>query len=330
MPEIDEKNSPMLAPGESSADLRRRADLAHWVSPKDQHGPRHDRRERYQPWILLAPALILLVSLFVGSLVLALLQSLQWQPILGETNLSLDAYTSLFSRREFVSSLWLTIYIGITATVIAIVFGVGFALVLRRLAYRFRFLTFMFQLNLPVPHVVSAAAVAMLLAQSGTLSRVSQRLGVIESLTEFPLLIFDPAAIGILVSFSWKEIPFIAVIALAQMRSTVTDYEDVAKMLGASSWQRLRNVTIPIIMPGVLSASVIVFAFTFGSYEVPYLLGQSFPQTLPVLAVRLHNDVNLLIRPEGMALTVVVSVMTVFLVAFYMRLARRRIRQAGR
>lgn len=323
----------------SAASPSRDASVAEGGPSTDATGPgpdrgrrplRHDLKEQFRPWILLSPALLVLLLLFVGSLVLAFLQSLQWLPVLGQTELNLDAYTSLFARREFWPSLWLTLYIGVSATVIAIVFGIGFALMLRRLSYRFRFLTFLFQINLPVPHVVSAAAITMLLAQSGTLSRLSQRVGVTDSPADFPLLIFDPAAIGILVSFSWKEVPFIAVIALAQLRSTVTDYEDVAKMLGAGPWQQLRYVTIPIIMPGVLSASVVVFAFAFGSYEVPRLLGRSFPQTLPVLAVRLHNDVDLTVRPEGMAVTVVVATITVILVALYMRLARSRIRQEGR
>lgn len=162
------------------------------------------------------------------------------------------------------------------------------------------------------------------------MARVADRLNLIESAGDFPLLVFDPWALGIIASFSWKEIPFITVIALAQLQSTVTDYEDVARMLGSGPLQRLRHVTIPIVLPGVLTASVIVFAFTFGSFEVPLLLGQSFPATLPVLAFRLHTDVDLIARPEGMAVTVVVTIITVLLVFAYMKLARARIRKEGR
>ena len=291
---------------------------------------RGDLRELLRPWLLMLPALVVIITLFLGAIVLALLQSLEWLPLIGQTDLSFEAYRSLFSRSEFWPSLRITLWIGIASTAIAIVFGVGFALLLRRLSYRFRFLTLLFHLNLPVPHVVSAAAILLLLGQSGTMARVAERLSLIESPSDFPLLIFDPWAIGIIASFSWKEIPFITVIALAQLQSTVTDYEDVARMLGAGPLQRLRHVTIPIVLPGVLTASVIVFAFTFGSFEVPLLLGQSFPATLPVLAFQLHTDVDLAARPEGMAITVVVTIITVVLVFAYLKVARARIRREGR
>ena len=282
------------------------------------------------PWILLAPALLVLLTLFVGALVVALAQSFAWQPVIGRTDLNLDAYRSLFARPEFWPSLGMSLYVGVVSTLIAIVLGVGAALLLRRLSHRVGLLTFLFQLNLPIPHVVSAAAMTMLLAQSGTLARIAQRADLIDGPADFPRLIFDPFAIGIIASFGWKEVPFIAVIALAQLRSTVVDHEEVAKTLGASPLQRLRHVTVPIILPGVLSASVIVFAFTFGSFEVPRLLGRSYPQLLPVLAVRLHEDVDLTVRPQGMAITVVLAVITVALVAASVRLARSRVRREGR
>lgn len=293
-------------------------------------GPRGDRREAARPWLLVAPALVVISVLFGGAIVLATQQSLGYVPLAGQTELTFDAYRQLFARSEFWPSLWLTLYIGVVSTGIAIFFGVGFALLLRRVSRRFRFLTFLFQLNLPVPHVVSATAILLLLSQSGTASRIASQVALIDSPSDFPLLVFDPWAFGIIASFSWKEVPFITVIALAQLQSTVTNYEDVATMLGAGAWQRLRHVTLPIVLPGVLVASVLVFAFTFGSYEVPLLLGQSFPATLPVLAVQLHNDVNLSVRPQGMAISVVVTLITVILVAAYMKLARSTIRQEGR
>ena len=70
---------------------------------------------------------------------------------------------------------------------------------------------------------------------------------------------------------------------LAILQSVGEDYEQAAQSLGANRWQQFRYVTLPLIMPGVLSASVIVFAFTFGAYEIPAILGQTFPKALPVL-----------------------------------------------
>jgi putative spermidine/putrescine transport system permease protein len=52
---------------------------------------------------------------------------------------------------------------------------------------------------------------------------------------------------------------------------------------------------------------VIVFAFTFGAYEVPLAAGASHPQALPVLAYKTYTDVDLAARPEAMAMAVVIA-----------------------
>ena len=83
---------------------------------------------------------------------------------------------------------------------------------------------------------------------------------------------------------------------------------------------------LPLIMPGVLSASIIVFAFTFANYEIPLLLGVRSPTTLPVLAFRDYGDADLGLRPEAMAISVILAVISILLLAAYRRLTRYVIR----
>jgi len=144
--------------------------------------------------------------------------------------------------------------------------------------------------------------------------------------SDFPALVFDPFAIGIILQYVWKEVPFIGVIVLANMQSIGEDYESVARSLGASRWQTFRHVLLPLIFPGMLSASVMVFAFTFGAYEIPALLGASFPAALPVLAYRKYTDVDLAARPEAMAMAIVIALLSAIMIYFYVRYSRRRIR----
>ena len=84
-----------------------------------------------------------------------------------------------------------------------------------------------------------------------------------------------------------------------------------------------RFVILPLIRPAVLSASTLVFAFTFGAFEVPLLLGQRFPSALPVLAYRNYTDVDLNARPEAMAMSIVIAAISAGLIFIYMRLTRR-------
>jgi putative spermidine/putrescine transport system permease protein len=288
------------------------------------------RHESVQTWGPLAPALALVVVLFGGALGLALLRSLG--PLAGGTGAgrSLDAYRRLLADTEFVRSLLLTLHVAVTSTVLAVVLGIGAALLLRRLVRGRRLATTVFQLNLPLPHVVGAVAILAILGQSGLLSRVAAQTGVIEGPASFPALVFDPYAIGIIVQYVWKEVPFIGIVALAILRSTGHDLEEAARTLGASPWQRLRHVIMPLLLPGVLSAVVIVFAFTFGTFEVPVLLGRSFPAVLPVLAHQRYTDVDLAARPEAMAISVVITVLVLVVVVAGSALARRTIRQEAR
>ena len=89
----------------------------------------------------------------------------------------------------------------------------------------------------------------------------------------------------IILTYLWKEVPFFGIVVLAILQSVGEDYEDLARSLGANGWQRFRYVVLPLVTPGLLSASVIVFAFTFGTYEVPKLLGVRFPEMLPVMSL---------------------------------------------
>lgn len=277
-------------------------------------------------WLLLTPALILIVVLFLGGLVTGFSRSLNYMPLIGLNDPSLSAYTAILTDEEFILSFILTFHIAFTSTVIASILAVGAALLLRP-AFRGKgIVTFMFQLNLTIPHLVGAIGILYLFSQSGFLARMAAAADLIQRPSEFPVLVFDRYAIGIILQYIWKEIPFIGVIVLAILQSVGEDYEAVAQSLGANRWQRFRYVTLPLIMPGVLSASVIVFAFTFGAFEIPFILGQNYPAALPVLAYRSYTDVDLDARPQAMAMAMVIAFLSTIMILAYMNLTRRYVR----
>ena len=202
------------------------------------------------------------------------------------------------------------------------VFAVAIALVLRENFKGSRVATFVYQVPLPIPHLVAASGIVLLVTQSGLISRGFATLGLIEVPAQFPVLVFDRPGIAIILSYLWKEIPFIGLVVLAILKSVGPQYEELAKTLGANRWQRFWYVLMPLILPGLLSTSIIVFAFTFASFEIPLLLGVRFPTTLPVLAFRNYQNPDLALRPQAMAISVVLAVIAVVLLLAYRRLAR--------
>lgn len=276
--------------------------------------------------LLLAPALAVVVVLYGGGLALGLAQSFGYLPFIGQRTFSLDAYTGLVDDVAFRRSLGLTFRLALSATFLSAVLAVAAALLVRRTRRGRRLVTFLFQLNLPIPHIVGGTAMLLLLSQSGLVSRLAFAAGLTEGTADFPALTNDAVGWGIMAEYLWKEVPFIGIVVLAALQGGIDELEDVARTLGASAWQRFRHVTLPLVTPAVTSTSIIVFAFTFGSYEIPFLLGRPFPSVLPVLAYRQYANPDLNARGEAMAISMVIAVLVSCLVLVYMRLTDRALR----
>lgn len=271
--------------------------------------------DTWKAYLLLLPAVSIVGGLFGGGLILAFLQSLGLFSLVGSPALSFAAYQNIFSDRAFYTSLGLSLYIALTATTIATICSIGLALLLRSTG---RWLSFACQITLPIPHLVGVAGILLLLSPSGLLSRILFAIGLIRSDQDFPLLVNDAAQFGVILHFLWKEIPFITLILLAVLRGIGTDYDIQARVLGANRWQTFWQVTLPLIKPGIVSASLIVFGFIFGSFEVPFLLGSPNPRSLPILVYRAFTDIDLNQRTEAIALGLVLSLLSMAIAASYL------------
>ena len=270
--------------------------------------------------LLLAPALLVIGALFAGGLISAFVQSLGYLPAIGQTEISLAAYREVLTGEDFLDSFLLTIYVAGASTVISTVLAVLAALALRRSGGRLS--AVIFQLPITIPHLVAAAGIALVISQTGLSARLAAALGLIGEPKEFPALLYDRYSVGIILTYVWKEVPFVALVVLAALRGVAGELEDVARTLGASAWQRFWYVVFPVISPGVIAASLIVFAFTFGAFEVPYLLGKTYPTILPVMAYNEYRDIELSARPAAMAINVLIALITAVFAALYLRLAR--------
>ena len=97
----------------------------------------------------------------------------------------------------------------------------------------------------------------------------------------------------------------------------------------AGPWQRFRYITLPTIFPSLGAAGLIVFAYTFGAFEVPFLLGQTYPMMLPVWAYKNYSDVDLLARPEGIATGLVIAGVVLVAVVLSQALTHAARRRGG-
>lgn len=286
------------------------------------------RNEVARLWLMLAPALAVIGLLFVGGVFVGFGQSLDYMPIIGLETPTLRHYVNILTDPDFYTALLLTLYISIVSTALAGGLAVAAALLLRRRFAGNRLVTFLFQLPLPVPHLVAAAGMVLLLTQSGLLARLGYGVGLLQKPNEFPVMVFDRWQIGTILVYLWKEIPFIGLVVLAVLQGVGQEYEEIAQTLGANRWQRFRYVLLPLIMPGLITTGVIVFAYVFGSFEIPLLLGQRYPNVLPVTAYRAYIDPDLNQRPEAMAMGIMITMIVILLLNLALRLSRRIREQA--
>jgi putative spermidine/putrescine transport system permease protein len=284
--------------------------------------------DRTRLFLLLAPALAVLGGLFLTGLGLTLLRSLHYAPALGETSPNLSAYSAIVTDPGFLKSLALSLWIATVSTLIAAILALAAALLLRQTFPGRALIGFLVQLNLTIPHIVGAIGLAYLVSQSGAFARLAHAAGLISGPQDFPALTQDPFAIGIILLYVWKELPFITLILLANLQTLGEDHEAVARSLGATRWQSFRHVLLPMLMPGLAAASALVFAFAFGAYEVPLVLGQHAPKALPVLAWQAYTDTDLTRRPDAMAMAVIIALIGLGLLFAYARLLRIGARDA--
>jgi putative spermidine/putrescine transport system permease protein len=273
-------------------------------------------------WLMLSPALAVIGGLFAGGLALAAAQSLGHFAPTGENAFTLRHYRSIVDDYEIYASLWLTLKLATVATVISAAAGLALALGLRESARRSRTINTLLQIPLAVPHLAMAGALITVIAPSGLLARVAHAFGFIQQPADFPMIINDRYGAGIVLAYVLKETPFIALMTLALLARLGDEYEQAARVLGASAWQRFRHVTLPLTAPAVVSSSLMVFAFIFGAFEVPFILGRPFPAMISVVAQQRYMDVNLAARPGAIALAVVAAALTAALAWAYLRLTR--------
>ena len=280
-------------------------------------------RARLTPYLLLLPGVAVILLFLIGGVGFAIAQSLGLFALLGESEVTFRHYGDVLRDVEVRDALLVSLRISGASTAIALCVSLALTMLLRQRLRGDGVLRVLFQLPLPIPHLVGAVGITFLVAQSGSVARVLNAVGLLHDRSDFPLLVGDRFGVGICLVYVWKEAPFITLLLLAALSGIGDQYEEAARTLGASAWQRFRHVLLPLLLPAMLSASLIVFAFTFGAFEVPYVMGRTYPKALPVWAYQRFSDVDLNQRPEALAVSVLIALLAATVIVAYVSLSRR-------
>ncbi len=229
-------------------------------------------------FLMLLPVLLLFGLLIGYGTVAAFLESIQ-----TADGFSFDVYRELLQQDLFIDSFFYSLKIALVSTVLSVV--IGFVLI--RAAYpklQKLFPRFVAWLPMLFPHFVWGYMLLLLLGQTGLMSDMLVALGIIDSPETFPILFKDPYGIGIILSYVWKEVPFVMLLLLPVYEQMSHTHKENVYTLGGKQFAAFRYVEWPYVFPVLLEAFVIIFAFIFSAYEVPALLGATYPKMVPVLS----------------------------------------------
>lgn len=278
---------------------------------------------------MLSPLLIVLLGIFTGGIVLGLLQSFGYFQAVGLTEFTWKYYQEVFMSEAFLKSLHFSLYTSFVSSIIAVIFGILLSYTIYQIKGKKTAIEHLYKVPIAVPHLVAALLVYNLLSQSGILPRILYVLGFIHDQSQFPSLLYEPNGIGIILAYIWKEIPFVALTTYAILGKISNQYVEVAYNLGANKRQVFFHVLLPFIGPAAFSSFIIIFAFSFGAYEVPLLLGPTEPKALAVRAYVEYSNPMLKNRPYAMAMNMLITGISFILTWFYFK-AFERIRKFSR
>lgn len=279
-------------------------------------------RAAFAPYALALPA-FLLIAVFVYGTANGIMQGFGIMPFLGLTEPTLDYYRMALTRPDFLSSLLFSLRCSAVASLIALAVGtlLSWALVRTR-SSRF---TQMVGLQIPIMtmHALVALAMVFIFSGSGLATRALYFLGLASEPTALGSIVGAPSGWGIVLVYAWKEIPYVAFCTITIMAHVSDSLGEAAAVCGASSLRSFLHVTLPLCAPAALRAFLVVFVFSLGSYEVPFLLGPTTPKALPVLAYTEFTNPDIANRCYAMAINGITALICAIAALVYFALIVR-------
>jgi multiple sugar transport system permease protein len=264
-------------------------------------------KSRLLPYMLIAPAVIFLLALFVAPLVQTILLSFQ-----DGATLSLANYQRMATDLNFVPALRNTFALVIVIIPVQLVLAIAMGLMVQKLDAGRDLIMWIWTIPLAVSDLAAGLVWLAILQNSGYLNTALYELGLISAPTswlnsETPLTLFA----GIAIAETWRATAIVLIILVAGMQLIPKEYGEAADIFGASPWVKLRKITLPLLKPSIQSALILRTVLAFEVFAVVYALGgRNFPVIVGEAFVWQHDNQN-----YGVAAAYAVFVMAISLAA---------------
>lgn len=290
--------------------------------------PRASRRPRLLPWAPLF-TLLCLIGPVAAGFAGVLAPAFGWFPALGQAELSLAPWRSLFAWPGFESAVRLSIVTSLAATLLSLAATILFCAAWHGTRV-FGALERLLSPLLSVPHAAAALGLAFLIAPSGWLARLASPWATGWERPPDLLVLGDPMGLALIAGLAAKEIPFLLLMTLAALTQIpVRRSLLVAETQGYGRVTAWVKTVFPRVYPQIRLPVYAVLAFSASVVDVAIILGPTTPAPLSVQILQWLNDPDLALRFRAAAGAVVQLVLVLAVLGLW-RLAEMAAAALGR
>jgi putative spermidine/putrescine transport system permease protein len=268
----------------------------------------------------LLPVLVPFALLFLSGIILTILQSFG----IFAFNITLTdifaAYRKLFSDIWFYRSFFFSLYVAFLSTLFSVMIGTAFSYFIWKLPSDLGRYSVVYKMPLILPHIAAAFIIVILLGKTGFFSSVLYNLGIIRDFNEFPALVHTQKGFDIILAYVFKEVPFVILMVSAVLNALDVRLIQTASMLGEGKLRIFFRIILPFIFPVISTTFIILFIYSFGAFDIPFVIGASYPGMLSLRIYNYYFGRDLSYRPEAMAFLVLIFFFSVIFIYFYQKL----------
>ncbi|MBB6469843.1 multiple sugar transport system permease protein [Aminobacter lissarensis] len=296
---------------------------------RDSHKVMEGDGQRLWRWLTFGPALAMMVALTVlpiANLFLTSFQNVTWadgKPT--RTWAGLTHYEALFSDQLFSAGLWNTLVFAFAAVAGQMVLGFAMALAVSKITHGRVFYRAIFILPILIPGIVIGAIWKLML--NFDFGLINKALGLVGLMPHDWLGSSETALLSVIIVDIWHWTPFCFLLFLAGLETLPQDVFEAAKMDGASAWQELWYITLPLMIPTIIVTFAFRLVLAFKVFDEVYLLTSGGPGTsTEVLSFTLYQR---FFTEDKAGYGSAMSVAVIFLVALLLVIALSARRRTG-
>ncbi len=229
--------------------------------------------------VFVLPTLVAFTIVFAVPFILGLgLSFTEFTTVLDAKWVAFENYIKAFSNRDFLNALWFTVKFAVVSVITINVISFALASLLTKgLSGTNIFRTVFFMPNL-IGGIVLGYIWQLII------NGILQNIGV--------TITYDAkyGFWGLVVMMNWQLIGYMMIIYIAGIQNIPSDLQDASKVDGASRWQTLRHVTIPLVMPSVTICLFLTITNSFKLFDQNLALTAGAPsKQTAMLALDIYN-----------------------------------------